>query len=169
MPTHGIDPFTAWLAVLAEESELQLDPAGLSPDALAWLRDVRDGHGEVPPPYLAELVLARRTAVAAAALARLRPVVERETGLPLDLWLEVEQASEYDPIGSARLFGEHVRSPELEDARVTVAEAVQTYLASRHRVVWPVCPDHRTGLHADLTDGRAAWHCRPGGHHLPMP
>lgn len=169
MRTSEADPFGSWLATLADEPELGLDPSRLSPEVLAWLREVRDRHGEVPPPYLPELMLERRAEVAGAALAVLRAAAERDLALPVDLQPEVEAESGYDPIGSVGLFGEQVRALGPEEAKVTVAEAVQTFVAHVHLTVWPVCPDHRTGLHPELTGGQALWRCRAGGHDLPMP
>ncbi|MGW2396635.1 hypothetical protein ACWCYY_08805 [Kitasatospora sp. NPDC001664] len=170
MTTSGNDPFHTWLAVLAGEPELDLDPARLSDDALAWLRAVRDAHGEVAPPYLPELMLERRAALAETALAALRAAAERDLGLRLDgLRPEVEAECDFDPIGSVGLFGEQVRALGLEEAKVTVADAVQTFVAHVHLRVWPVCRDHGAGLHPGLTDRRAVWCCRVGGHDLPMP
>ncbi|MFI5528672.1 hypothetical protein ACIA8O_08955 [Kitasatospora sp. NPDC051853] len=169
MTTSGNDPFHTWLAVLAGEPELGLDPAWLSDEALAWLRAVRDAHGEVAPPYVPELMLERRAAVAETALAALRAAAERDLGSPLDLRPEVEAECDYDTTGSVAVFGEQVRALGPEEAKVTVADAVQTFVAHVHRTVWPTCPDHRTGLHPELTERRAVWHCRAGGHDLPMP
>ncbi|TGN82372.1 hypothetical protein E5082_18310 [Streptomyces griseoluteus] len=49
-----------------------------------------------------------------------------------------------------------------------IAEAAQETVQAVLWQVWPVCPEHRTGVHADTgADERAVWWCRIGeGHEL---
>ncbi|MFF9394251.1 hypothetical protein [Streptomyces griseoluteus] len=49
-----------------------------------------------------------------------------------------------------------------------VAEAAQETVQAVLWQVWPVCPEHRTGVHADVgANQRAVWWCRAGeGHEL---
>ncbi|WP_244173782.1 hypothetical protein [Streptomyces recifensis] len=49
-----------------------------------------------------------------------------------------------------------------------VAEAAQETVYAVLWQVWPVCPEHRTGVHADAgANERAVWRCRAGeGHEL---
>ncbi len=47
---------------------------------------------------------------------------------------------------------------------VWIADAVQSLIASRDRVMWPVCQQHRVGQHPELRDGIAVWVCRAGNH-----
>ncbi|MFD4724896.1 hypothetical protein ACPCI1_25330 [Streptomyces seoulensis] len=48
-----------------------------------------------------------------------------------------------------------------------VAEAAQETVQAVLWQVWPVCLEHRTGVHADAgADGRAVWWCRVGAGHV---
>ncbi|MFJ6905059.1 hypothetical protein [Streptomyces griseoluteus] len=47
-----------------------------------------------------------------------------------------------------------------------IAEAAQETVQAVLWQVWPVCPEHRTGVHADAgANERAVWWCRAGGGH----
>jgi len=49
-----------------------------------------------------------------------------------------------------------------DQALEAVAEALQEQVMEFTWTVWPLCPIHRTGLHASRDAGqRAVWHCRP--------
>jgi hypothetical protein len=56
----------------------------------------------------------------------------------------------------------------LADALVTVGEHLTESVTERYWTVWPVCPEHRLGVHAATSarDGAAVWLCNgePGGH-----
>ena len=55
------------------------------------------------------------------------------------------------------------RSGDTEaSARAAVAELLQEVTMERRRTVWPVCLVHDLGLHAELADGAAVWHCSGG-------
>ncbi|WP_405010885.1 hypothetical protein [Kitasatospora sp. NBC_01539] len=55
---------------------------------------------------------------------------------------------------------------DLLSAAVTaVAGHVQESVMERDRAVWPLCPDHRLGLHAVQRDGAALWWCAFGPGH----
>ncbi|MEU6382488.1 hypothetical protein ABZ847_02890 [Streptomyces bauhiniae] len=50
---------------------------------------------------------------------------------------------------------------------VGIAEAAQETVQAVLWQVWPVCLEHRTGVHADAAaDGRAVWWCRVGEGHV---
>jgi hypothetical protein len=45
-----------------------------------------------------------------------------------------------------------------------VADALQEQVMEFTRTVWPLCPTHHTGLHAERdAQQRPVWHCRPCG------
>ncbi|MFJ3659090.1 hypothetical protein ACIPPM_01330 [Streptomyces sp. NPDC090119] len=54
------------------------------------------------------------------------------------------------------------------DPAADIAEAAQETVQAVLWQVWPVCPEHRTGVHSALgADGRDVWWCRVGeGHEL---
>ena len=59
-------------------------------------------------------------------------------------------------------------SDDLVGALVTIGEHLTESVTERYRTVWPVCPEHRLGVHAAVSaqDGSAVWLCNgePGGH-----
>lgn len=56
---------------------------------------------------------------------------------------------------------------DLPDAAFFLADEVQTEVAKRFGMVWPVCPEHRLGVHPTLGAGVAEWRCAGGGGHVP--
>jgi hypothetical protein len=48
---------------------------------------------------------------------------------------------------------------------VEVADGAQEEIMGDWRV-WPECPHHDAGLHAELHDGQALWRCRVGDHEV---
>jgi len=52
------------------------------------------------------------------------------------------------------------------DLLAAVADAAQDAILDGLLVVWPTCPDHSLGLHADVVDGRAVWTCSGRGTHI---
>ncbi len=57
---------------------------------------------------------------------------------------------------------------DLVGALVTVGEHLTESVTERHWAVWPLCPEHRLGVHAarSAADGSAVWLCsgEPDGH-----
>ncbi|GII55979.1 hypothetical protein Pth03_43680 [Planotetraspora thailandica] len=51
-------------------------------------------------------------------------------------------------------------------ALAEVADATQDEVMEVTWMVWPTCPEHRLGLHADLVEGTAVWQCAGGGTHV---
>ena len=49
---------------------------------------------------------------------------------------------------------------------VDVADAAQESVVERLWEVWPVCDEHRLGMHARQADGRAVWWCNGGNGHV---
>jgi hypothetical protein len=48
---------------------------------------------------------------------------------------------------------------------VRVADAAQEEIMDDRRV-WPECPHHNAGLHAELREGKPIWDCRVGDHQV---
>lgn len=55
---------------------------------------------------------------------------------------------------------------DAEQLKASVADYLQSELMEAEVAfrVWPTCPTHAVGLHAQVTDTRAGWWCRPGEH-----
>lgn len=118
-----------------------------------WLEEVFDSHGSAPAWYVEELAAQRQREL----VAELVPVV-------LD---QAEAALGHRP--EMRVDGNTVGHDQVWAvtralALVWIADAAQSLIASRDRVVWPVCPQHRVGQHPELRDGIAVWVCRTGDH-----
>ncbi|MFF4987007.1 hypothetical protein ACFY19_07440 [Streptosporangium saharense] len=56
-----------------------------------------------------------------------------------------------------------------DDALWSVADATQEAVMERIWRVWPVCPTHDLGLHADTEDGTVVWRCEGDGTHTVAP
>ncbi|MER7133332.1 hypothetical protein [Streptosporangium saharense] len=56
-----------------------------------------------------------------------------------------------------------------DDALWSVADATQEVVMERIWRVWPVCPTHDLGLHADTEDGTVVWRCEGDGTHTVAP
>ncbi|MBM7774276.1 hypothetical protein JOD54_004480 [Actinokineospora baliensis] len=118
-----------------------------------WLEAVFDSHGSAPAWYVEELAGQRRREL----VAELVPVV-------LD---QAESALGHRPemiVAGNTVGHEQVWAVTREPALVAIADAVQSLIASRDRVVWPVCPRHLVGQHPELREGLAVWVCRAGDH-----
>ncbi|WP_133305872.1 hypothetical protein [Microbispora triticiradicis] len=50
-------------------------------------------------------------------------------------------------------------------ALVEIADAVQDVVIEHIWGVWPICPEHRLGLHAAFVEGTAVWQCAGAGTH----
>jgi hypothetical protein len=59
---------------------------------------------------------------------------------------------------------------DLDDAARSAAEMADSVQEQLMDVgvakFWPSCPNHNTGLHAEVHDGAAVWWCRTGVHSL---
>ncbi|BAJ27003.1 MULTISPECIES: hypothetical protein [Kitasatospora] len=169
MPEPRQAAFADWLETVRHDPDTGSCLTPLSESGRRWLANVFDAHGEVPPAYLLDLLFERRGALARTALDLLRDAAERDLGIAPDLRVRADAHSDYEPSGEVEVHGEQIRAVGLPEALAAVAGAVQSFLAEAHRVVWPVCPEHRTGVHPALTAGTAVWHCTTGAHELPLP
>jgi hypothetical protein len=58
---------------------------------------------------------------------------------------------------------------DLQEALASVADATQETIMELTWTVWPVCPTHDRGLHAELDHEVAVWQCTAGGAHIVAP
>ncbi|MEU6156092.1 hypothetical protein ABZ816_39550 [Actinosynnema sp. NPDC047251] len=118
-----------------------------------WLEEVFDRHGSAPAWYVEELAAQRRQEL----VAELVPLVLDQAEAALGH--RPEMPAEDNTVGHDQVW-----AVAREPALVSIADAVQSLIASRDSVVWPVCPQHRVGQHPELRDGIAVWVCQAGGH-----
>lgn len=163
-PDPADQAFRTWLRTLAEG--LTIDPEGAlaSQDALAFLWSAFAENGAMPPAYFAPLLGAHRQAHAQQAVTALLTQVHAETGRRPDVPVLYSPPTECEPEGAVRVGHEPVQGIDPSDIHVEAAEGLQCLLADRSRLVWPLCPDHRVGLHATRAVSGAVWVCSMGDH-----
>jgi hypothetical protein len=77
-------------------------------------------------------------------------------------WVEFENA--YQGNGMPPGTGSSVRG-----ALSYVADAAQEVIMEMIGAVWPSCPQHDLGLHAEVEHGTAVWRCAGAGRHTVAP
>lgn len=149
--------FDEWFAALVPQP-------GLRDDLRLWFRALYDDQGPI----------AKDLAITACELDVLTVV---EWALPQVL-ADLQRTSELRPEVRFDNYGNGVRitvdgnysepslhaGPEVQSVLHEIADYIQDCVMSAHLRVWPTCPTHPAGLHADLVDGVACWCCRLGGH-----
>ncbi|MEV7864165.1 hypothetical protein AB0O86_36720 [Streptomyces hirsutus] len=152
-------PFRSWLRALSEELGTELEDFLDSEEVLAFLRSAFTRNGSMPAPYFVPLLCAHRQALAQRTVDALITQVRRDTGRRVEVPVHYETPSVREPEGAVRVGHEPVHGIDPVDIRIESAEGVQCLLADRDRLVWPLCPDHRVGLHAARTPSGATWVC----------
>ncbi|WP_435972473.1 hypothetical protein [Streptomyces sp. Qhu_M48] len=166
-PPAADDPaFRAWLRTLADDLDLDLDRVDNSgaPGRLAFFRDTFSYNGAVPAPYFVPLLAEHRRIHAERVVTALLVGVYGDTGRTLDVPVHYEWPGEQEPAGRLTVGHETVHGIDPADIALEAAEGVQCLLADRDRLVWPLCPDHRVGVHATPTPTGPAWVCAAGAH-----
>ncbi|WP_055601929.1 hypothetical protein [Streptomyces aureus] len=168
---HPDDPaFRAWLQALSHALGRDFEEDLGSPGARAFLRTAFTDNGAVPAPHFAPLVDEHRRVHAERVVTALLDRARRDTGRIFDVPVRSEWSDDRDGIGRVSVGHEPVEGLDPVDIAVSAAEGVQCHLADRELLVWPLCPDHRTGPHATRTPGGAAWVCSVTGHVVaPLP
>ncbi|MDX2563104.1 hypothetical protein PV371_26085 [Streptomyces sp. TX20-6-3] len=166
---HPDDPvFLAWLQVLSHAFDHDFEEDLGSPGGRAFLRATFTDNGGVPARLFAPLVDEHRRVHAERVVTALLARASRDTGRTFDVPVHHEWSDEPDGIGRVSVGHEPVEGLDPVDIAVAAAEGVQCHLADRERLVWPLCPAHRTGLHATRTPDGAAWVCSVT-HHVVAP
>ncbi|HEV2638581.1 MAG TPA: hypothetical protein VGX23_25770 [Actinocrinis sp.] len=136
-------------------------------DVVCWLTSVFAENGSLPGPDLGRILFDRRLAVARTALARLIDAFERESGVRTEMPIQYERPSTYDLSGFVKADSTYVFGISELDILLAVAEDFHDVFQDVNRRVWPLCPDHRCGVHPERVDDRVGWRCRVGDHVLP--
>ncbi|MEU0380072.1 hypothetical protein ABZ093_22580 [Streptomyces cyaneofuscatus] len=158
------EAFRAWLRTLSEVLDTDLEDSLASQAARAFLWAVFGENGAMPPSYFAPLLGPHRQAHAQQAVTALLTQVHAETGRRPDVPVRYSPPTECEPEGAVRVGHETVQGIDPSDIHVEAAEGLQCLLADRSRLVWPLCPDHRVGLHARRAVSGAVWVCSMGDH-----
>jgi hypothetical protein len=133
----------------------------------AWLRDVYDTHGPAPKDVVAVAFVLDQINLATEKVAVVMPDIERTSGLR-----PVVEVDDYEG-GVGISFNGSYTTPSVwawvnPDALAEVADYLQEHVMDALNAVWPACPDHAFGLHAEVKMGEAAWWCAPGGHPVAL-
>jgi hypothetical protein len=156
------------VAVAFEEWLLSLgsDYWSLDPDNMERLRDVFDEHGPVAHEELLRIIHDHVLPLAREAAA----LVARDIAATTDVEPpRFEYRDEYES-GSIRVayWGRYATTTILgltqPEVTVEIADFMQEEVMVDVGGVWPMCVDHRVGLHPLLQSGRATWFCRAGSH-----
>ncbi|MGW1929708.1 hypothetical protein [Streptomyces sp. NPDC001919] len=170
LPASDDPAFLAWLRSLSHALDLDAEAELGSPGGRAFLRTGFAENGAVPAALFAPLVDEHRRIHAERVVAALLARARRDTGRPLDVPVRHEWSDAPGGIGRVSVGHETVGGLDPVDIAVSAAEGVQCHLADRELLVWPLCPDHRTGPHAARTPEGAAWVCSVTGHVVaPLP
>ncbi|WP_153814502.1 hypothetical protein [Streptomyces sp. SUK 48] len=159
------EAFRTWLSDLHRELDYP-DPEAPPP----WIRAAFEANGEIPAKRFAVLAFERRLEDITRAFTQVSAAARADTGIDVPGDFCPEEPSADFPVGMLSFGGSAIWSAEPPEVYVEVAEALQTYLADRHRRVWPLCPAHRTGTHPGLSSDHPVWWCAPGDHAaIPIP
>ncbi|MFH8574629.1 hypothetical protein OHB11_02200 [Streptomyces zaomyceticus] len=172
LPSPDDPAFRDWLRSLSEILDIALDAdIGTvletdlgAPDTLAFLRTAFARNGAMPTLYFAEFLGEHRRTHAERAVTALLGQVRRDTGRAFDIPVRYEWPAEREATGQVTVGHEPIHGIGAVGIAVEAAEGVQCHLADRDRLVWPLCPTHRTGTRATRTAAGAAWVCRAGAH-----
>jgi hypothetical protein len=173
MSVHGFDPLTdrdflLWARGVGERLWLGLGEAERPNDLLGFLWGIFVANGEVPPECLAPMVQERRIGMAKRYMRHFVGQARRDTGIAVEEVMSSSPPDDLEPTGSIRVGNNAIRGAGEPDIARETAEAVQDYVMSRHRTVWPVCPTHHLGYHPVLTGGTPEWECAAGRHRVAM-
>lgn len=170
--------FEAWVAQVAAE-DADFVPADLPTPWRTWTQRVFQEKGTISAKELKTLATIERDREATALLERARALVPaivadgRAAGMELDIELRLDEWGlpqvlvRYEPEAypSTGGGGAWVIDTDAE-LLAAVAEQVQEDSMEERVFVWPVCPEHQLGGHADVLDDRAVWTCRATGGHV---
>jgi hypothetical protein len=178
---HQVMPqeFEAWLAQVGAE-DADFVPADLPAPWRAWTRRVFQERGAVSAKALKALATIDRDREATALVERARALVPaivadcRAVGMELDIQLRLDEWGlpkvllRYEPDRGYLSTGGGGAWVIDTDAELlaAVGEQVQEDSMEEHVFVWPVCPEHQLGGHADALDEQAVWICNAAGGHV---
>ncbi|MFJ6699493.1 hypothetical protein ACIQM4_25950 [Streptomyces sp. NPDC091272] len=158
--------FKNWVRLLDRSLGLDLEAELEKEEVRGFLRSAFESNGAMPPPYFVPLLMERRRALAQHTVDTLAATVRRQTGrqIPVPVPVRVNAPTPYEPTGEVRVGDEPVHGVDAPAIVVEAAEGFQCLLADRDRLIWPLCPDHGSGLHPSRTGPAAVWFCPAADH-----
>ncbi|MFD9874587.1 hypothetical protein [[Kitasatospora] papulosa] len=135
-------------------------------EVLEWISELYGEVGEISEEVFCELWTARTFSMARAAFQVIKKSVEGEIGKKVTgeeyCYIDYVRDPDIGPVGVVRIKSVEVSTPDWEEILGTMAEGVQEFVMSHYRIVWPVCENHRKGLHVGYFRGISVWRCREG-------
>ncbi|MFQ6148159.1 hypothetical protein ACLMNJ_34700 [Streptomyces seoulensis] len=138
----------------------------LPEEVLTWMAELYDEHGEVPEPEFCDLWTTRTFALARSAFETVTRSAEQDTGKAATgddfRYIDYVRDPDLGPVGVVHIKSAEVSTPDSAEVLGAVAEGVQEFVMSHHRVTWPVCGEHDRGLHVGYFHETAVWKCTGG-------
>ncbi|MFB7456178.1 hypothetical protein [Streptomyces sp. NPDC056188] len=161
-PAPGTEAFNDWCTYLDNELTIPVNP----PETRAWLWDLFTGNGSMPADMIAPLILDRRLELTNQAVDYFLNAadIDLKAPTPLTLIPHILHPEPLEPAGQVNVYTTEILSLDPLGIFQETAGATQDYLARRHHIVWPLCPDHRIGTHPEPTTEGVAWTCTVGPH-----
>lgn len=158
--------FRDWVRMLDRSLALELEAALEKDDVREFLRSAFESNGAMSAAYFVPLLTERRRALAQHAVDSLAAAAHRQTGqqVTVPVPVRVDAPTAYEPAGRVRVGDEPVHGIDTPEIVVEAAEGFQCLLADRDRVVWPLCPDHGSGLHPSRSGSASVWFCPTADH-----
>ncbi|MFE7756585.1 hypothetical protein [Streptomyces sp. NPDC057418] len=156
--------FRDWVRLLDRTLDLELEAALGNDDVRGFLWSAFENNGAMPPAYFVPLLIERRRALAQHAVDSLAATVHQQTGRPVTVPVQVNAPTAYEPTGQVWVGDEPVHGIDAPAIAVEAAEGFQCLLADRDRLIWPLCPDHGSGLHPFRLGPAAMWFCSKADH-----
>ncbi|MEU8763713.1 hypothetical protein [Streptomyces sp. NPDC048659] len=131
-----------------------------------WMGELYDERGGIPESEFRDSWTSRTFSMAWSAFKLVRESAEQDAGRATTgddfSYIDYIRDPEMGPVGVVRIKSAEVSTPEWAEVLCAVAEGVQEFVMSHHRVTWPVCGEHGRGLHVDYLFDTAVWRCAGG-------
>ncbi|MFE7514227.1 hypothetical protein ACFU8I_23815 [Streptomyces sp. NPDC057540] len=138
----------------------------LPEEVLTWMAELYRERGEIPESEFCDSWTERTFSMARSAFETVTGSVEQDTGKATTGddydYISYTRDPEQDPVGVVRIKSAEVSTPDAAEVLCAVAEGVQEFVMSHHRVTWPVCGEHGRGLHVDHVHETPVWTCTGG-------
>ncbi|MFJ3786321.1 hypothetical protein [Streptomyces sp. NPDC090093] len=138
----------------------------LPEQVLTWMTELYDERGEIPESEFCESWTARTFSMARSAFETVIKSAEQDTGKAAAgddfSYIDYTRDPEMGPVGVVHIKSAEVSTPDSAEVLGAVAEGVQEFVMSHHRVTWPVCGEHDRGLHVGYFHETPVWTCTGG-------
>ncbi|MGI5398113.1 hypothetical protein ACQEVG_01375 [Streptomyces sp. CA-135486] len=138
----------------------------LPEEVLSWMAELYGERGEIPESEFCESWTARTFSMARSAFETVTRSAEQDTGKAATgddfCYLDYVRDPDLGPVGVVHIKSAEVSTPDSAEVLGAVAEGVQEFVMSHHRVTWPVCGEHDRGMHVGYFHETAVWKCAGG-------